>query len=68
MLRAFGKIIGLSLLLVIASVGIVYYQHAASKDRKIEKLQDEKRQLEQVVTRLAQEKRVAFGQPAGNQA
>ena len=35
--------------LLAASVGVVYYQHAVSSEQKIEKLQDEKRQLEQVV-------------------
>src|SRR5688572_1942891 len=59
MLRPLAKIFGLSFLLLIASVGVVYYQHAASAEKKIEKLQDEKRQLEQVVTRLEHEKRVA---------
>ena len=59
MLRPLGKIFGLTFLLFAATVGVVYYQHAVSTERKIEKLQDEKRQLEQVVTRLEHEKRVA---------
>jgi len=59
MLRPFGKIFGLSFLLLVASVGIVYYQHATSTEKKIEKLEDEKRQLEQVVQRITTEKRVA---------
>jgi hypothetical protein len=59
MLRPVGKILGLSLMLVIASVGVVYYQHSVSSEKKIEKLQDEKRQLEQVVTRLEHENRRA---------
>jgi hypothetical protein len=59
MLRPFGKIFGLSFLLLIASVGIVYYQHATSTEKKIEKLEDEKRQLEQIVQRITTEKRVA---------
>ena len=59
MLRPLGKILGLTFMLLIASVGVVYYQHAVSNEKKIEKLQDEKRQLEQVVTRLEQENRRA---------
>jgi hypothetical protein len=59
MLRPLAKIFGLTFVLLIASVGVVYYQHAVSSEKKIEKLQDEKRQLEQVVTRLEHEKRVA---------
>jgi len=59
MLRPLAKIFGLTFLLLVASVGVVYYQHAVSNEKKIEKLQDEKRQLEQVVTRLEHEKRVA---------
>jgi hypothetical protein len=59
MLRPLGKIFGLTFCLLAASVGVVYYQHAVSTEKKIEKLQDEKRQLEQVVTRLETEKRVA---------
>jgi hypothetical protein len=59
MLRPLGKIFGLTFMLLIASVGIVYYQHATSTEKKIEKLEDEKRQLEQVVQRITTEKRVA---------
>jgi hypothetical protein len=59
MLRPLAKIFGLTFALLIASVGVVYYQHAVSSEKKIEKLQDEKRQLEQVVTRLEHERRVA---------
>src|SRR5687767_2964958 len=59
MLRPLAKIFGLTFLLLVASVGVVYYQHSVSSERKIEQLQDEKRQLEQVVTRLEHEKRVA---------
>ena len=59
MLRPLAKIFGLSFLLLVASVGVVYYQHSVSNEKKIEKLQDERRQLEQVVTRLEHEKRVA---------
>jgi hypothetical protein len=59
MLRPLAKIFSLSFLLLVATAGAVYYQHAYSTEKKIEKLQDEKRQLEQVVQRLTTEKRVA---------
>jgi hypothetical protein len=59
MLRPLAKIVSLALLLVVASAGLVYYQRADETVKKIEKLQDEKKQLEQVVTRLSTEKRVA---------
>src|SRR3954466_8969049 len=59
MLRPLTKIFSLAILLVAASGGLVYYQHATDTERKIEKLQDEKKQLEQVVTRLSSERRVA---------
>ena len=59
MLRPLGKILGLTFLLLAATAGAWYYQRAYSTEKKIEKLQDEKRQLEQVVTRLTSEKRVA---------
>ena len=59
MLRPLAKIFGLTFMLLVASAGVVYYQHSVSAEKKIEKLQDERRQLEQVVTRLAHEKRVA---------
>jgi hypothetical protein len=59
MLRSLGKIFGLMLLLLVASAGVVYYQNAFSTVKQIEKLEDEKKQLEQVVTRLEQERRVA---------
>src|ERR1700712_3086261 len=59
MLRSLGKIFGLTFLLLTAAGGIVYYQYASSTTKQIEKLQDEKRQLEQVVERLSSENRVA---------
>jgi hypothetical protein len=59
MLRPLSKIFGLSFLLLAAAVGGVYYQHATSTEQKIEQLQDQKRQLEEVVTRLSSENRVA---------
>lgn len=59
MLRSLGKILSLTFLLIIASAGVLYYQHTTSVSRQIDKLQDEKRQLEQVVTHLQDQKRVA---------
>lgn len=59
MLRSFGKILGLTFMLLLASGGIVYFQHINATSRQIEKLQDEKRELEQIVTRLSTENRVA---------
>jgi hypothetical protein len=59
MLRSLQKLVGLTFLLVIATSGVLYYQHTTSQSKKIEQLQDEKRQLETVVTRLEHEKRVA---------
>ncbi len=59
MLRPIMKILGLMLMLIAAGTGAVYYQHITSTSRQIEKLQDEKRELEQVVSRLSTENRVA---------
>ena len=59
MFRSLLKLAGLMALLVVTSAGVIYYQFSTSATRKIEQLQDEKRQLEQFVTRLATEKRVA---------
>src|SRR5688500_2476242 len=59
MLRSTLKILGLLMLLVAASGGVVYYTHLTSASRTIVKLQDEKRELEKVVTRLSVENRVA---------
>src|SRR4051812_44422560 len=59
MLRPALKLLGLTLMLVAATGSLVYYQHVSSTSKQIEKLQDEKRELEQVVTRLSTENRVA---------
>src|SRR4051812_9435004 len=59
MLRSLGKLFGLTFLLLATALGVVYYQHSTSTERKIMKLEDEKRQLEQVVQRITTEKRVA---------
>lgn len=54
-----GKIVGLTILLFGASAAALYYQRAHSTEQQIEQLEDQKRQLEQVVSRLTAEKRVA---------
>ena len=59
MLRSLGKMFGLTFLLLATTVGVVYYQHATSTERKVHKLEDEKRELEQVVSRLSSDRRVA---------
>jgi hypothetical protein len=59
MLRSTLKILALLALLIAASAGVAYYTHQTSASRTIEKLQDEKRELEKVVTRLNVENRVA---------
>jgi len=59
MLRPVLKLLGLTLMLIAATGSLVYYQHVSSTSKQIEKLQDEKRELEQIVTRLSTENRVA---------
>jgi len=59
MLRPALKLLGLTLMLIAATGSLIYYQHVSSTSKQIEKLQDEKRELEQVVTRLSTENRVA---------
>src|SRR5438477_282822 len=46
MLRSLGKIFGLTFLLLISTSGMLYYQYATSQTKKIEQLEDQKRQLE----------------------
>ncbi len=59
MLRSVLKILGLTAMLVAASMGVLHYQQASSASKQIEQLQDEKRQIQEVVTRLSEENRVA---------
>ena len=59
MLRSVGKLFGLTFMLLACAAGVLYYQHATSTEQQIHKLEDEKRQLEQVVQRITTEKRVA---------
>jgi hypothetical protein len=59
MLRGLSRIIGLSLLVVAGSVGLYVYHGRFAAERRIEKLEEEKRVLQQVVGRLTSERRVA---------
>ncbi|MGH7213974.1 MAG: hypothetical protein ACREIT_04345 [Tepidisphaeraceae bacterium] len=59
MVRTTVKIVLLFALVVTGAVGVWQYYDHTSADRKIQKLEEEKRQLEQVVERLSTERRVA---------
>src|SRR5215213_10745634 len=59
MLRVTAKIVGLLILILVGSAGIIAYQNHFAAERKVEQLQEEKKQLEQIVQRLSDEKRVA---------
>jgi hypothetical protein len=59
MLRITAKILGLLVLVAIGSAGIIAYRGHFATERKIVQLQEEKKQLEQIVQRLSDEKRVA---------
>jgi hypothetical protein len=59
MLRWAGKIIGLTAFIIAGSFGIWYYQDHFSAQHQIQKLEEEKKVLTQVVQRLSDEKRVA---------
>jgi hypothetical protein len=59
MLRITAKIIGLAVLVALGSAGILAYRNHFAHERKVEQLQEEKKQLEQIVKRLGDEKRVA---------
>jgi hypothetical protein len=59
MIRALAKIIVLSVLVLAGAVGIYAYQDQTSDTRKIEKLEEEKHELQQIVQRLSDERRVA---------
>lgn len=59
MLRTTAKLLGLFVLVIAGSAGIIAYHNHFSAERKIEQLQDEKNQLAQIVKRLGEEKRVA---------
>lgn len=59
MLRTTAKLLGLLILVIAGSSGIIAYHNHFSAERKVEQLQEEKKQLQQIVKRLAGEKRVA---------
>jgi hypothetical protein len=59
MFQLMVKIVLLSALVVAGAVGIYAYQDRTSDARKIEKLEEEKQELRQIVQRLSDEKRVA---------
>jgi hypothetical protein len=59
MLRGITRIIGLAFMIVAGSVALYVYQDRFSAAHKIERLQEEKKVLQEVVQRLGDEKRVA---------
>ena len=59
MVRSIAKVLFLAVLVAAGSVGIVYYRDHFSSDRKIEQLEQDTRQLQQIVKRLSDERRVA---------
>jgi hypothetical protein len=59
MTRSLMKILVLTILVIAGSFGIDYYRHHFSVDQQVEELQQQKRQLQQIVRRLSDESRVA---------
>ena len=59
MLRSLAKLALLALLVIGGSVGIVYYRDHTDASRQISKLEQDKKQLQQVVQRLTSDRRVA---------
>ena len=59
MLRTTAKLLGLLILVIAGSSGIIAYHNHFAAERKVEQLQEEKKQLQQIVKRLGEEKRVA---------
>ena len=59
MFRTLVKIVMLTVLVVGGAVGIYVYQDRTSDARKIEKLEEERHELQQIVRRLSDERRVA---------
>jgi hypothetical protein len=59
MLRTTAKLLGLFVLVIAGSSGIIAYHNHFAAERKVEQLQEEKKQLQQIVKRLGEEKRVA---------
>lgn len=59
MLRSLAKIFGLTVLVLIGSAGIYAYYARSPQEKQIRQLQEEKKQLEQIVQRLGEERRLA---------
>jgi hypothetical protein len=59
MLRATYRLVMLSVLVAAGSVGYWYYHNPQSPAVRIQKLEEDKKQLEQIVQRLTDERRVA---------
>ena len=59
MLRATAKLLGLTAFVIGGSAGIIAYHNHFAAERKIEQLQQDKEQLQHIVKRLSDEKRVA---------
>jgi hypothetical protein len=59
MVRALTKTVFMLLLIIGGSAGLLYYHHQLSEEYQIEQLQAQKDQLEQIVSRLQTERRVA---------
>src|SRR3954466_11020020 len=59
MLRATYRLLVLAVLVAAGSVGYWYYHNPQSPTVRIQKLEEDKRQLQQIVQRLTDERRVA---------
>ncbi len=59
MFRAIGKVVFIAVLVAAGSAGIFLYYSQFSSDRKVAQLEDENRQLHEIVERLTSERRVA---------
>jgi hypothetical protein len=59
MFRTVGKIITLAVLVAAGSAGLMVYNRYFSVDQQIRQLEEEKRELQQIVQRLSAERRVA---------
>jgi hypothetical protein len=59
MVRSLAKVVFLAILVVGGAFGIDFYRRHFSAEQQIEELQQQKRQLQQVVQRLSDERRVA---------
>jgi hypothetical protein len=59
MFRALGKLIGLCVLTLAVVAGLLLYQERYFTSAKVRQLEEDKKQLQQIVTRLESERRVA---------